>query len=49
MSVICWNVRGLNNDICQLDLHNILAKYRSSIIALLENKFAKDNIDMFKN
>lgn len=49
MSIICWNVRGLNNETRRLDLHILKAYHKPTIVALLENKLNNFNLELLKS
>lgn len=49
MSIICWNVRGLNGETRRLDLFNLRNKVNPTIIAFLENKMGDSSIQVFAN
>lgn len=47
MSIISWNVRGLNSPESKLDFSNLLQTFKPSVVGILEYKLTESNINMF--
>lgn len=47
ISIISYNVRGLNNDTRKLDLYKLTRYHLLSIYGILENKFNNANLSFF--
>ena len=49
MSILVWNVRGLNDKGRRKDVKDHIAKYNPSIVAFVETKVALHNITRLSN
>lgn len=45
ISIICWNVRGLNNPDRWVDVDHVISNWNSFLVALLETKVHLENLD----
>lgn len=47
MSIIVWNVRGLNSPTRKRDVKQHLVKYKIDLMGIVERKLSNDKIDGF--
>ena len=47
MSILCWNVRGLNKAAHVLEVKNIVFSQKPSMFCLIENKLRRNKIQLF--